>query len=149
MPEWMTVQLTSMCQPEASTILLPKGSTAGGRVLLKKGTTERMLHAGVRNDTGTGACVDASLLAAFGEGDVTVEYRTVGLPEAIVRDRWLAIQGLISLLTVVSTGIAGYLTFLKNDAEKVGSFAHETAFIALVVASLLSFLKTWKEFNEL
>jgi hypothetical protein len=153
MADWATVKLTSRCTgaPTDGLILLPIGSTVpkGRRLLLDGDGRNKLIKTSIRSDNGQAACVSGATLATFGGEGAQVRYRGVSFAGTLWRDRWLAAQFAISVLTLAAALLTGYLTYLKNSAEKAGSVPHETAFIALVLASALSLLKFLKEYREL
>jgi hypothetical protein len=153
MADWKAVNLTSRCTgaPTDGLMLLPIGSTVprGRRLLLDGNGKSKLIKSGIRSDNGQAACVSGATLATFGGEGTQVRYRGVSFAGTLRRDRWLAAQFAISVLTLAAALLTGYLTYLKNSAEQAGSVPHQTAFIALVIAFALSVLKFLKEYREL
>jgi hypothetical protein len=153
MPEWETVHLTSRCQPAPAEgqIFLPNSVSppSGRRILVDGKGRAKLMKGGVRSDGGTSACVSGATLAAFGGENTEVRYRGVGFVGTLTRDRWLAVQFAISLLTLIAAGFTAYGTYVKSNGADAGSFANNTAFVVLLITAALSALKFVKEYHEL
>jgi hypothetical protein len=153
MAEGTKVGLTSRCSaaPADGLMLLPIGSAPakGRRVLVEGAGKSLLVQASIRSDSGTAACVSGATLAMFGGEGAQVQYRDVSFFGTLWRDRWLAAQFAASLLTLAGALLTGYLTYIESSAEDADSVAHQTAFIALVIAFALSVLTFLKEYREL
>lgn len=150
MAERRKVAVVSLCSPPPAEgqILLPKGSTVPKRrLLVTKGETEMLMKPGVRADSGNAACVSGAALGALGGGDAEVEYREVSFAGVLRRDRWLALQFAIALLSLVATLLGAYGTRIKSGAGP--GFESDTALIAFFLATCLAFLKFANEYRQM
>ena len=143
--------LSLLASPADGQILLPLGSTApkARRTLVEGEGTSKLMRSGIRSDAGNAACVSGSALSAFGGEGAEIRYRGVSFVAVLMRDRWLGAQFLIAVLTLVGAGLTAYLTFNKSSGEEAGTFANQTAVFALVIATVLAFLKFVKEYRDL
>ncbi|HEX7168535.1 MAG TPA: hypothetical protein VF230_16255 [Acidimicrobiales bacterium] len=146
------VKITSKCAPPPADgqILFPSGSPtpAGRRVLIEGNHTSKLMKAGMRSDGGNAACLLGGALAGFGGEGAEIDYRTVGFLGVVSRDRWLALQFLVSLLTTLGALITAWQSYITDSAAD-GSFANDTAVAALVIAAVIAIVKFIKEYREL
>lgn len=149
---WSEVEVVSACSPaaESGTILLPKESAKTSRRVLVKGSVKSLvLLAGLRGDSGTGACVSASTLKALGGNKAKVRYRNASFFTVLRRDKWMALQLAIAVLSLAGALLAAYGTWIKNSGEASGGFANSTAVIVFAIATVLAFLKFLSEYHKL
>lgn len=147
------VGITSRCAPSPpdGQILLPVGTTppSGRRVLVEGNDNSKLMKVGIRADSGEAACLGGGALASFGGEGAEIDYCGVGFLGILRRDRWLALQFVASLLTVVGALITAWLTYGKNSAEDAGSFANNTAVVALAIAAFIAVVKFIKDYRDL
>lgn len=147
------VRVTSRCAPSPSDgqILLPEEAKLpkGRRVLVSGNQKSKLMKVGVRSDSGQAACLGGGALSRFGGEGAEVEYRSVTFLGVLWRDKWLGLQFVASVLTTVGALITAWLTYGKNSADDAGSFANNTAIVALVIAAIIAIAKFVKEYRDL
>jgi hypothetical protein len=140
-----SIKITSACddRPPDGTILFPKsGEQPPGRVVVKIGGKNRVLTAGMRSDSGTGACVSGSLLASVGGSSPEISWRKGRLIDIYLYDSKKLFGIVVAILAVIASIVLAVFSFIVNssstDAATKGTAAGILALT--VINAILTFI---------
>jgi hypothetical protein len=118
-------------------------------VLVELGSLAMLLRVGRRQDEGLAACVTGNVLEGVGGDGVEVAYRAIGFWGRVTRDKGLALQLAVAILTWLGAGFSVYGTWLKSTASTATSWEQKTAVIVFAIAAVLATLKFFQDLRDL